>query len=44
MLAKSDTEYQVLKFLKKELAIVGNSNRVMTFYGVGAKDLVKYFN
>ncbi|HRP38237.1 MAG TPA: hypothetical protein PLM55_01010 [Chitinophagales bacterium] len=42
MTTEPDTNYEVLEFLKKELKVSEHSNGVLSFYGIGARDLVKY--
>ncbi|TAE13124.1 MAG: hypothetical protein EAY72_08805 [Bacteroidetes bacterium] len=36
------SEVDVLDFVKKELYAIRNTNQVIIFYGVGAKDIVKF--
>jgi hypothetical protein len=36
------SEFEVLDFVKKELSIISNSNQVLAFYSINAKDIIKY--
>jgi len=42
MTTETTKENQVLEFLKRELKTAEHTNSVLCYYGVGAKDLVKY--
>lgn len=42
MTTQTNIKCEVLEFLKKELKATERTNVVLSFYGIGARDLVKY--